>query len=64
MFRRLLCNLGYHKWDNWKLSEKGKKFYEDKLVRRCKHCPEKKVYIGITEKCMTTGKYSPYTFKH
>ena len=63
MLREIFCNLGFHKWNKWKLSERGKTFYEDKLVRRCKHCGEEECYIGITE-IDIKGNYSPYTFKH
>jgi len=63
MFRRILCNLGFHKWNRWKLVKFGKNFYEDELIRGCKYCHEKEYYVGITEK-NHEGKYSPYTFKH
>jgi len=64
MIRRLLCRLGLHKWNKWKVVKFGKNFYEDELIRRCKHCDETEYYIGITEKDMFAGNYSPYTFKH
>jgi hypothetical protein len=63
MINNILCFLNIHKYGDWvhvgMLSN-----HQEKLKRRCKNCGELDIYKGFTETCITTGKKSPYVFKH
>lgn len=56
------CIFG-HKYGEWiDLGPIGR--YNDKLKRTCIRCDKSYYYIGLTEKCIISGKKIPYIYKN
>ena len=55
LIHKILCAFGLHQWEthwrpNWQYHERGCwHLYGETAVKRCKHCPQKKVTEWIEE---------------
>lgn len=63
MWGKILCFFNIHKYGDWEHVGMLKS-YQEELKRQCKNCDKFDHYRGFTETCVTTGKKSPYVFKH
>lgn len=63
MWGKILCFFNIHKYGDWEHIGILNR-HQEKLKRRCKRCGELDYYKGFVETCITTGKKSPYVFKH
>lgn len=63
MLSKILCFLNIHKYGDWEYVGELNS-HQEHLKRICKTCGKIDNYKGFTETCITTGKKSPYVFKH